>query len=89
MPKKGRAHLFKLEIKDAFEERQSAKEMGFTLENLDYSKVSLVFVGVKHLGVFCSNFELFLNACMDTEGGKHAQRSGDITVFVNNLICCS
>lgn len=55
--------------------------MGFTLEKVHYSNVSLVFVGVKHLGVFCSNFELFINACMDTKGGKHAQRSGDITLF--------
>ncbi len=55
--------------------------MGFTLENVHYSNVALVCVGLKHLGVFCSNFELFLNAWMDTKGSKHAQTSGDITLF--------
>lgn len=55
--------------------------MGSTLEKVHYSNVSLVFVGVKLLGVFCSNFEFFINACMDNKGGKHALRSGDITLF--------
>lgn len=58
-------------IKDALEKRLSAKEMEFTLENVHHSNFAGVRAELKRFGFFCSNFELVLNAWMETRRAKY------------------